>query len=71
MGFLFCPKDCPDRKPACHSTCQDYKDRKAEYNRLMAIENKEKTTRIYVAESIRRRKDLVAKRRHLRPGRGR
>lgn len=68
MGFLFCPPDCPDRKPACHSHCEKYRKRKAEYERLKAIEDKEREGRVYVAQSIRRRKDRVAKRRHLRPG---
>ena len=38
MGFndhryvITCCKDCPDRYPGCHSSCEKYKAQRAEYD---------------------------------------
>lgn len=68
MGFLFCPPKCPKRTVGCHSWCKDYKDRKAEYERLKAKDDKEREARTYVATMNRMRRDRLAKRRHVQSG---
>lgn len=35
MGKINCCRDCPNRYPACHDTCETYQEQKAEY-----LENK-------------------------------
>lgn len=66
MGFIFCPPDCPKRTAGCHSNCDEFKRKKAEYERLKAISNKEKEARAYAANMNRIKKDRIAKRKHLK-----
>ena len=66
MGFLFCPQNCPKRSAGCHIRCEDYRGRKAEYDRLKAANAKDLEARAYAADMNRIKKDRVAKRRHLK-----
>lgn len=38
----------PERNPYCHSTCPEYLEQKAEYERLKAIEDKKKSAAMSV-----------------------
>lgn len=55
-----CCKNCEDRTPSCHCTCEEYKEYKAELEKLKATINKnkesEKIMSGYIRDNFRKRK---------------
>lgn len=69
LGMYFtCCKDCPDRHPACHGTCEKYKAAKAKYREYQDRESVDTRANAYNARrcamiaEIRRKKDNGRKR---------
>ena len=42
MGKINCCRDCPNRYPACHDTCETYQEQKAEYLEMTRVIKKSK-----------------------------
>ena len=56
--LINCCKDCPERFPGCHSSCERYKAQRAEYDEKMAEHRK----RYYIAQGLMQQKaDCVYK----------
>lgn len=45
MGFFKACKSCDSHIPGCHSHCEKYKKEREEYDRLKAVERKNRDTR--------------------------
>lgn len=62
MNKITCCKDCADRKIACHSTCETYKEQKAAYeeikNNIYEQKEKERAINHVVERNILRRKKI-------------
>lgn len=57
--MIICCKDCPNRKPACHGSCEEYKRRLEEQKkRLEWLKDESKKTNAVIRgtfDSMRRR----------------
>lgn len=62
MGIRFCPPDCPDRHPGCHSVCKDYEENKQKHEKIKKTKNKQRDIDVYCASSIVKNKNKTVKR---------
>lgn len=60
MSAFTC-KDCTERVVGCHSNCEKYLNEKAEYDKIKAIEDREKIVRHYTGGWIDKFKSNSAK----------
>ena len=52
---IYSCKDCTDRHPTCHSTCEKYLGEKAEDEKRKAAEAGDRAFRVYMMETIVKR----------------
>ena len=57
----FTCNDCTNRHPGCHDKCEKYKREKAEWDRMKAERDKDKSAWDYVNTSIADLRDIRAK----------
>ena len=52
MAFITCCKDCKDRHPACHDSCERYKNEKARSDEIVGMMNEARhsSTRVYLKD---------------------
>lgn len=62
MGVSYPCKNCPDRHPGCHSTCEDYNDVKQKREKLYKEERKRKAIECYAIENAQKNKMKTMKR---------
>lgn len=65
-----CRPDCAERTPYCHSTCERYLSRKAEYNRLKAAQEADRDVNDYVSTLVTKSMNNAAKYKQKRPNNG-
>lgn len=53
--MIICPPDCPKRKQGCHSQCENYKEKIADYRARRDWLDKDREARLYALDSIRKR----------------
>lgn len=61
-------KNCQERYPGCHDHCERYKEERAEYDRLKAIENRDRTVRQYICDEHRKHADRRAQEKKAKAG---
>lgn len=64
----FTCKDCPNRYPGCSGKCEKYKRERAEYDRLKAKENIDRSLRTYEVERRLSSYDRYIKKKRSRSG---
>lgn len=67
---ITCCKDCPDRIPGCHGSCEKYKQEKAEYDATMEEQNRKKAVKAGLDASLYASVERTAKRTHYRDRKG-
>ena len=61
-GTFDCPAECENRKPGCHSSCEQYKARKAAYEERKKVVDQQERIDQYSCHEAGRVKNFQAKR---------